>query len=64
MLAKCERDQYYNKHFFNNEENLYKGNFMIDLSALNQFELLKQYPDTKFYKEVIKECGYFEKYVL
>ena len=63
MLAKCERDHYYNMHFFNNGENLYKGNFMIDLSALNQFELLKQYPDTKFYKEVIKECGYFGQYV-
>lgn len=63
MLAKCERDQYYNQHYFNNQENLYGANFMVDLSALNQFELLQKYPDTKFYKEVLEECGYFGKYV-
>ncbi|MEO6819337.1 MAG: hypothetical protein ABI266_06575 [Ginsengibacter sp.] len=63
MLAKCERDQWYNSHFFNNKENNYAGNTMIDLSALHQFESLKKYPNTKFYKEVIKECGYFSQYV-
>lgn len=63
MLAKCERNHWYNQHFYNDEKNEFNENFMIPLSALNQFQLLKQYPNTQFYKEVIKECGYFGKYV-
>ena len=62
MLAKCERNDWYNKHFYANKENEYNDNFMIPVSELTEFKLLKQYPNTKFYKEALKECGYFEKY--
>ncbi|HEY5368296.1 MAG TPA: hypothetical protein VIJ75_04825 [Hanamia sp.] len=59
MLAKCERNEWYNKHFYNNKDNQWTGNSMIPVSELTQFKLLKQYPNTQFYKEALKECGYF-----
>lgn len=62
MLAKCERNEWYNSNFYNNEQNEFKEDFLISLSSLTEFKLLKQYPNTKFYKEAINECGYFEKY--
>jgi len=62
MLAKCERNEWYNSNFYNNEQNEFKEDFLIPLSSLTEFKLLKQYPNTKFYKEAINECGYFEKY--
>ncbi|MEO6845417.1 MAG: hypothetical protein ABI184_09600, partial [Ginsengibacter sp.] len=63
MLAKCERNEWYNGNFYNNDKNEFKEDFTIPLSSLTEFKLLKQYPNTKFYKEAINECGYFEKYV-
>ena len=63
MLAKCERNEWYNRNFNNNEQNEFKEDFLIPLSSLTEFKLLKQYPNTKFYKEAINECGYFEKYL-
>jgi len=63
MLAKCERNEWYNRNFYNNEKNEFKEDFLIPLSSLTEFKLLKQYPNTKFYKEAINECGYFDKYL-
>ncbi len=63
MLAKCQRNEWYNKHIYSNTDNQFAENSLIPLSAIKEFQFLKQYPNTKFYKEAIKECGYFEKYV-
>ncbi|NJO87678.1 MAG: hypothetical protein HC831_00970 [Chloroflexia bacterium] len=51
LLAKCERNEYY------------KNTGNDDFLAWDGFKKLKtKYSNTKYYKEVIKECGYFEKY--
>lgn len=62
MLAKCERNTWYNKHLYNKAEYSYTLNEMVDLNVLTGFKALKQYPNTQYYKDVIKECGYFLKY--
>ncbi len=62
MLAKCQRNQWYNKNIYLKKGNDYDDQLMVDLSFLNGFKALKQYPNTQFYKEVIKECGYFKTY--
>jgi hypothetical protein len=60
MLAKCERNQWYNKTVYNNNE--YADRNLPDFLPWNGFKALQQYPNTQFYKEAIKECGYFRTY--
>jgi hypothetical protein len=62
MLAKCERNSWYTKNIFNGSD-YYSGSDMVDLKAINSFNMLKQYSDTKYYQEVIKECGYFRAFL-
>lgn len=64
LLSKCERNEYYNKKY--NEVNSWwevqddKVNFI----AWPGFKTLrKEYSDTKYYQDVIAECGYFNTYV-
>jgi hypothetical protein len=58
MLAKCERNQWYNDE--PTDHDYWKNAF----KAWNGFKTLKQqYANTQFYKEVIKECGYFRTYI-
>ncbi len=60
MLAKCERNEYYTTNSGNSDWN----NPPADYLAWDGFVTLKtQYSATKFYKDVIAECGYFKKYV-
>jgi hypothetical protein len=61
LLAKCERNEWYTKHVFTGD--YYYGAGMIDLEAISNFRTLKQYSDTKYYQEVIKECGYFREFI-
>lgn len=61
LLAKCERNDWYTKNTFN--ENSYYGSGMVDLKAIGSFKMLNQYQDTKYYQEVLKECGYFREYL-
>jgi hypothetical protein len=63
MLAKCERNEWYNKTFFNNPGNEYGENNMGDFRGWNGFQALRQYAHTQYYKEVIRECGYFKTFV-
>ncbi|MNX34092.1 hypothetical protein D3C86_643290 [compost metagenome] len=63
LISKCERNDYYNKKY--NAVNSYweiqddKVNFI----AWNSFKALrKDYSDTKYYQDVIAECGYFRTY--
>jgi hypothetical protein len=63
MLAKCERNEWYNKTIYNNSDNEYGGREPgPDFLPWNGFKSLKQYSNTQFYKEAIKECGYFRTY--
>ncbi len=52
MLSKCERNEWYNN----------SGNKNVDFIAFKNFTELKKYSNTKYYKDVINECGYFKKY--
>jgi hypothetical protein len=63
MLAKCERNQWYNETFYNNSANEYGETTNGDFRAWNGFQALKLLPNTQYYKEVIRECGYFRSYV-
>lgn len=55
MAAKCEQND-----FFVQRDN----SSDIDFSAGKYFKLLKEhYSTTKYYKEVLKECGYFRTYI-
>jgi hypothetical protein len=53
MLSKCQRNEWYNKG---------NGEGDINFEAWPGFKELKKYSATKYFKEVIKECGYFKKY--
>ncbi len=61
MLAKVERNEYYNEEYY------YKGENEADENKAFRnwkgFQELKKYPNTQYYKEVIKECEYFKKVV-
>ncbi|PKB17007.1 hypothetical protein [Flavobacterium sp. 5] len=65
MIAKCERNDYYNKKYYSLNLSTWdiqddKSNFI----AWQGFKNIKaNYPKTKYYKEIIKECGYFRTYV-
>ncbi len=62
MLAKCERNEYYNGNNITGNE--WEENTHPDFIAWDGFKKLKnQYSSTKYYNEVIKECGYFAKYI-
>ncbi|THU37099.1 hypothetical protein FAM09_19295 [Niastella caeni] len=62
MLAKCERNEWYNKTMFNNSKYEYGDRQSVDFLPWNGFKSLQQYSNTQFYKEAIKECGYFRTY--
>lgn len=64
MLAKCERNEYYNEKY-NNLKNWWEANDdKINFLAWSNFKILKKdYSDTKYYQDVIAECGYFNTYV-
>lgn len=63
MLAKCQRNQWYNDHIYSDREKMYSESDMVDLNSLEGFKALKQYANTQYYKEVLKECGYFKTYL-
>lgn len=55
MLAKCEQN-----NFYLTKPKDYKGNF----KSGKYFNSLKtSYSSTKYYQEIIKECGYFKTYL-
>jgi hypothetical protein len=65
LLAKCERNDYYNKKYYS--LNLSTWDIQDDQTnfiAWQGFQKLKaNYAKTKYYQEVINECGYFKTYV-
>lgn len=64
MLSKCERNEYYNNKFKTVKNYWEIDDDKINFLAWNGFKTLKtDYSKTKFYQEVIVECGYFYTYV-
>lgn len=64
MLAKCERNDYYNKKYQAVKNYWEIEGDEIDFLAWSGFKNLKNnYSKTKFYQEVIVECGYFNTYI-
>ena len=62
MLAKCQRNQWYNENIYSDKEKMYSESDMVNLNTLAGFKALKQYTNTQYYKEVLRECGYFKTY--
>lgn len=58
LLAKCEQANYY----IHGSDIPQKENSDIFVGEYYQ-KMKTEYSKTKYYKEVIKECGYFAKYV-
>ncbi len=64
MLAKVERNEFYANTYFKKDYYYPFEKGVINFKAWKGFKDLKQkYADTKYYREVIAECGYFKKYV-
>lgn len=59
LLLKIERNEYYIKLFKNPDYNSW------DYAPMppTNFSVLKAYKNTKYYADVIKECGYFRSYL-
>ncbi|HEX7598673.1 MAG TPA: hypothetical protein VF518_10700 [Polyangia bacterium] len=53
MAAKCELNTYYNQH--PNDERFKAGTWF--------HAIRDQYADTQYYKEIIRECGYFRTFL-
>lgn len=68
MIAKCERNEYYNNKYDPIKDS-WENQFAVESSKVNFLawngfkELKNNYSNTKYYQEVINECGYFRTYV-
>jgi len=62
LLAKCERNTWYNNKLYSKSD-YYWDDEMINVKTITNFDSLKQYSDTHYYQEVLKECGYFKTYL-
>lgn len=62
FLAKCQRNTYYTSAFFLNASwNSWEEHTSAMVKDWDAFKVLRaDYKDTKYYQEVIKECGYFK----
>ncbi|MDO4728936.1 MAG: hypothetical protein Q4B43_08045 [Bacteroidota bacterium] len=63
MLAKLERNEYYNKAYFFKKDGYYGYSDQVIRPWKGFKELKDEYSDTKYYQEVINECGYFRIYL-
>jgi len=64
MLAKVERNDFYSNSYFMPNEYFYPYGDFVSFKKWQGFkELDADFSDTKYYQEVIAECGYFRKYV-
>ncbi|WP_207420625.1 hypothetical protein [Desertivirga brevis] len=59
MASKCERNQYYNQ--VNNKS--YSDDYSYFPGGKYFAELKQRFLNTKYYQEILKECGYFRSYV-
>jgi len=64
LISKCERNDYYNKKYTNINSYWEIQDDKVNFIAWNSFKALrKDYSDTKYYQDVIAECGYFRTYM-
>jgi hypothetical protein len=66
MAAKCERNDIYNLTYNDQaNEKKYYWDFNFETIPFGKYfaELHTQYSNTPYYKEILKECGYFKSYV-
>ncbi|PAM92604.1 hypothetical protein B4N84_22380 [Flavobacterium sp. IR1] len=64
MIAKCERNEYYNKKYSAVDNWWQIQDDKVNFVAWNAFKTLKnEYADTKYYQDVIAECGFFNTYI-
>jgi len=64
MIAKCERNAYYNDKAKKAENYWQVDDDGINFLAWNGFKSLKNnYSKTQYYQEVLQECGYFKTYI-
>ncbi|GHM99537.1 hypothetical protein WSM22_10270 [Cytophagales bacterium WSM2-2] len=62
MLAKCERNGYYTEAYHSKQG--FYGETPVAYKEWAGFKRLKEeYSTTRYYQEVIKECGYFKSYL-
>ena len=63
LISKCERNDYYNKKYNALKSYWEIQDDKVNFIAWNAFKALrKDYSDTKYYQDVIAECGYFRTY--
>jgi hypothetical protein len=61
LLAKCQRNQWYCRDLARQNDTYdYSGQVF---TAFDGFKALKQYSNTTYYQEVLRECGYFRTYI-
>jgi hypothetical protein len=63
LLAKCQRNDWYVQTFFNDPQYDEYEKQNRDFVAWDGFKALRQYAQTQYYKEVLRECGYFKTYL-
>jgi len=64
LMAKVDRNEFYRKSYLQNEEYYWADPEQTMFKAWTGFRNLKNdYADTKYYQEVIRECGYFRSYL-
>jgi hypothetical protein len=61
MAGKCERNEYYNDRY--REEKEYSSEEYVFPGGKYFAELKQKFADTQYYKEVLRECGYFREYL-
>lgn len=65
LLAKVDRNNYYTENYLSKDDYYWGARDQTMFSAWTGFKALRsKYADTKYYQEVIKECGYFRSYVM
>jgi hypothetical protein len=63
LLAKCQRNRWYTDYIFTGSEVYDAKTPSLDFRVMDGFKALEQYSNTQYYKDVIKECGYFRDYL-
>lgn len=64
LISKCERNEFYIQKFTDITDTWRNDETEVDFLAWNHFKILKnKYSKTKYYQEVLAECGYFNTFV-
>jgi hypothetical protein len=63
LMAKCERNEFYAREYHSKDDFYGYDDPEVAFLAWEGFRKLKSnYAHTKYYKDVINECGYFKQY--